>query len=378
MDKQGRIGIYFNFGSNWLGGAYYLVNLVNAFNCRVDEGGPLPTFIVFYTSKAESFLKLFTYPNVEFVQIPDQNMYRSYLLSWVKRKNDFLPPQILNSKLDALYPLYDFPVVTKVGFRLISWYPDLQHRFYPQYFGWLRWKLRDFRLKLLLNRTDKLVCSSKDVLSHFNQFYADILPNTSVLPFVSLVDVERLPTEEEVRSRYQLDGLYFIVSNQFYEHKDHLTVVKAAIELKKKGVGFYLIMTGKMPDKGEDYFGKLHDLLEANNLENQVRFLGVIPRHDQLALLKYALSVIQPSRFEGWSTVVEDVKAIGGSILASNIEIHKEQLGNQGMLFEVGDASDLAEKMLELLTGEKRGKTRFDYKKHVIDFTREFEKIALS
>lgn len=378
MDKQGRIGIYFNFGSNWLGGAYYLVNLVNAFNCRVDEGGPLPTFIVFYTSKAESFLKLFTYPNVEFVQIPDQNMYRSYLLSWVKRKNDFLPPQILNSKLDALYPLYDFPVVTKVGFRLISWYPDLQHRFYPQYFGWLRWKLRDFRLKFLLNRTDKLVCSSKDVLSHFNQFYADILPNTSVLPFVSLVDVERLPTEEEVRSRYQLDGLYFIVSNQFYEHKDHLTVVKAAIELKKKGVGFYLIMTGKMPDKGEDYFGKLHDLLEANNLENQVRFLGVIPRHDQLALLKYALSVIQPSRFEGWSTVVEDVKAIGGSILASNIEIHKEQLGNQGMLFEVGDASDLAEKMLELLTGEKRGKTRFDYKKHVIDFTREFEKIALS
>lgn len=353
------------------------MNLVNAFNCRIDDGGPIPTFVVFYTSKAEPFIKLLTYPHVELVRIPDQNLYRSYLLSWVKRRNEFLPTQILESNVDALYPLYDFPVKTKVDFRLVSWYPDLQHRFYPQYFGKLRWKLRDFRLRLLLKRTDKLVCSSKDVLSHFQRFYPKVLPDTGVLPFVSLVDVERLPSEEEVRTRYQLGGKYFVVSNQFYEHKDHLTLVKAAAELKKRGVGFHLLMTGKMPTAKEGYFEKLHELLEAHSLEGQVQFLGVIPRSDQLALLKYALSVIQPSRFEGWSTVVEDVKAIGGSILASNIEIHKEQLGSQGALFEVGDSVDLADKMLRLLEGELSGRTHFHYEEHIDEFTREFEKIAL-
>jgi len=377
MGKQGRIGIYFNFGSNWLGGVYYLINLVNAFNSRVAEGAPLPTFIIFFTSQSESFLKLFTYPNIEFIRIPDQNLYRSYLLSWVKRENVFLPKQLLESNLDVLYPLYDFPVRTKVDFQLISWYPDLQHRFYPQYFGWLRWRLREFRLKLLLRRTGKLVCSSEDVLSHFQQFYADILPATSVLPFVSLVDVDGLPAEEDVRARYQLTGKYFIVSNQFYEHKDHLTVVRAIIQLKKSKEEFQIIMTGKMPATRKGYVGKLHDLLEANNLEDRVRFLGVIPRNDQLALLKYALSVVQPSKFEGWSTVVEDVKAIRGSILASDIKIHKEQLGDQGLLFEAGNYLDLAAKMLELLTAQSTGRTSFNYDQHVIEFTRKFEKLSL-
>lgn len=377
MGKSGRIGIYFNFGSDWLGGAYYLINLVNAFNSRVNEEATLPTFVIFYTSKAEKFLNLFIYPQVEFVRIPDQNLYRSYLVSWIKRKNAFLTEEVLESNIDTLYPLYDFPVRTKADFRLVSWYPDLQHRFYPQYFGWLKWRFRDFRLRLLLSRTDRLVCSSRNVLSHFQQFYPDILPDTSVLPFVSLVDVESLPEEKDVRTRYELDGNYFIVSNQFYEHKDHLTVIKAAVELMKSGEEFQLIMTGKMPTAREGYVGLLHETLEDNSLEDSVRFLGVIPRNDQLALLKYSRAVLQPSKFEGWSTVVEDVKAIGGSILVSDIEIHKEQLGDQGVFFETGNSRDLAGKMLEALNGQRTGKTNFNYNQHIVDFTRLVEETLL-
>ncbi len=40
------------------------------------------------------------------------------------------------------------------------------------------------------------------------------------------------------------------------------------------------------------------------------RFLGFIDRGEQLQLMKNSIAIVQPSLFEGWSTVVEDTKAM--------------------------------------------------------------------
>ena len=76
-------------------------------------------------------------------------------------------------------------------------------------------------------------------------------------------------------------------------------------------------------------------------------FLGFIEREEQLILLKNAQAVIQPSLFEGWSTVIEDVKAQNNYIIASNLGVHQEQLIDYPnySLFDPKSATDLAEKM---------------------------------
>ena len=69
----------------------------------------------------------------------------------------------------------------------------------------------------------------------------------------------------------------------------------------------------------------LLDLLRTGGCEAQVTLLGVIPRGDQIQLMRRSLAIVQPSLFEGWSTVVEDARLLGKRVLASDIAVHREQ-----------------------------------------------------
>jgi len=42
--------------------------------------------------------------------------------------------------------------------------------------------------------------------------------------------------------------------------------------------------------------------------------------------MRAAALIIQPSFFEGWSTSIEDCKALGRPLLCSNIPVHREQV----------------------------------------------------
>lgn len=45
--------------------------------------------------------------------------------------------------------------------------------------------------------------------------------------------------------------------------------------------------------------------------------LGLVPRSDVIALMRYSISLINPSFFEGWSTTVEEAKSMGKQIILS-------------------------------------------------------------
>jgi len=58
-----------------------------------------------------------------------------------------------------------------------------------------------------------------------------------------------------------------------------------------------------------------------------------------------ALAVINPSRFEGWSTTVEEARNLGKSVLLSDIDVHREQAPPRAGYFDPDRAGDLADKM---------------------------------
>lgn len=378
MGKGPTIGIYFTYDKNWLGGVYYLVNLVNTFNCRLAALEDAPNFVIFYSEAAAEFVDLFTYPKVELVKIERPSSVGTYAKSWLSRRNAFLSSKFEAYKIDGLYPINDLPVKNKKPYKMVSWYPDLQHRFYPEYFTKSNLIFREQRLRLLLKHCDTLVVSSEDVHSHFQKFYGAETKNTTVkvLPFVSLVNKDQLLAKEFIFEKYKLAYPYFVVSNQFFRHKDHLTVFRALNELKQQGKTAKVLMTGHMKDpRNPDYIKELKAALVEFDLGDSLELLGVVPRQEQLSLLKYSTAIIQPSLFEGWSTVVEDAKALGASIITSDINIHKEQLGTQGLFFKQSDHEDLASKLGQLMVQPDLASTTFPYEEHIRQFTYAFEKI---
>ena len=98
-----------------------------------------------------------------------------------------------------------------------------------------------------------------------------------------------------------------------------------------------------------DYFRQLVDRIQRLGLGSQIHILGLIPRFDQLQLMRRCLAVVQPSRYEGWSTVVEDAKSLDRPLLLSDLPVHREQSPREAEFFSCGDAPRLAELIVATL-----------------------------
>jgi len=152
------------------------------------------------------------------------------------------------------------------------------------------------------------------------------------------------PDPIEVQKKYELADRFFIVCNQFWMHKDHKGVFKALSILKEQGIRPQIAFTGHtIDDRNPAYFGELTELIETYGIGEQVKILGLIPRLDQVQLLRRSLAVIQPSLFEGWSTVVEDARALSKPILLSDFPVHVEQNPPYARFFTRGNHEELAE-----------------------------------
>jgi glycosyltransferase involved in cell wall biosynthesis len=201
-----------------------------------------------------------------------------------------------------------------------------------------------------------------------------------VLPFaVTHPDYTRLEVHV-LLEKFGLAAPYFICPNQFWKHKNQIVVLEAVCQLKNKGIDVTVAFTGKTEDyRNPGYYDGLKDYVEANKLRDRVRFLGFIDRLEQLQLMKYSLAIIQPSHFEGWSTVVEDAKAMNKALIVSNINVHREQLGgSSAFFFDPSNASDLSMLMERILEMQALAPLfeNYNYDQNIREFGRNFLKIS--
>jgi glycosyltransferase involved in cell wall biosynthesis len=100
-----------------------------------------------------------------------------------------------------------------------------------------------------------------------------------------------------------------------------------------------------------------------------------------------AVALIQPSVNEGWSTAVEEAKALGKTLVLSDIPVHLEQCPGNPYFFSSMNAEDLADKIGEVWKAsgdrtfpEKQSECKAykDYQDVVKAFGRNFLEIAAS
>src|SRR6202012_4558704 len=64
-----------------------------------------------------------------------------------------------------------------------------------------------------------------------------------------------------------------------------------------------------------------------------------------VGLMHHATAFLNPSRFEGWSTSVEEAKSMGKQIVLSDIPVHREQAPERGYFFPPDAPQALADAM---------------------------------
>ncbi len=341
-ESRFRLGIIFNFNPKWTGGLIYILNCIKILDFLEDKDKP--TVVIIYPDYLKKYLDEISYPYLETTAHQFPSISKGYLQSFLKNKNVFVQDLVVDQKLDAVFPMHDYPVKSKLDAKLVSWYADLQHMYYPQFFSKKKRLERNARIKLILKNSRDLVVSSQAVKEDFLQFFK--VPKSlkiHIYHFVSIVDHLPAITREEILKKYNLPDKYFMISNQFHKHKNHKVVFKALAHLKNSEHMPHLAITGRFPEEpNSEYLKELHQIIDENSLKDSISFLGLIPRGDQLLLMKYATAIIQPSLFEGWSTVIEDAKSLQVPVIASDLKVNIEQLAEKGTYFESHDADALA------------------------------------
>jgi len=100
--------------------------------------------------------------------------------------------------------------------------------------------------------------------------------------------------------------------------------------------------------------------------------------------MRHCVCLINPSLFEGWSTTVEEAKALGKHIILSDIPVHREQNPPRSDYFHAHDANALAQIMWRRWQeyAENHGNTADDpllveeHRQRRIMFSRSYHKIA--
>jgi len=338
-----KLGIIFNFSASWLGGIFYIINVVKTLNFLDDRDKP--EIYLFHAPALSRFLDHFDYPYLNLVEWEFPSLVKGTLTSWVLRKNVFIHGILRKYPLDAVYPLQDYPVKTSTPVKLISWNADFQYKYYPEFFSRKQIFGRSLRTRMALKNTDHLVLSSRDARRDLEKFFRVRKGlHIHIYHFVSILEDLEKTGIEVLRRKYGLPDRYFLVSNQFHKHKNHRVLFLALARLKEKGIPLHLAVTGKFPDAGDSpYMAELHRIIGENGLEDQISLLGVISRADQLQLMKHSQAVLQPSLFEGWSTVIEDARSLQVPVVASNLEVNQEQLGTQALYFDPHNPDALVE-----------------------------------
>jgi len=373
MGKRTKLGIYFSYNENWIGGTYYITNIIEALKTIQDNDLPKIYFISENLKDLE-VIKQLNYP------------YAKYLIIGGNQKKEFLRKTLnkitanrfklsTNSKivsLDLIFPYLPNQFLSKIKNRL-SWIPDLQEKHLPEFFSTEELGGRDRECKRIANHEKNVLFSSQDAFNDFTKFYPDATAHKHILNFAVTHPKYDHINIGYLKAKYHLKDKYFFSPNQFWKHKNQIVILKAVKLLKENGqLNFQTAFSGKEHDyRNPEYFESLKKYVAENDLADYVKFLGFIDREDQLQLMNNAEAIIQPSLFEGWSTVVEDAKAMNQCIIASSLNVHGEQLGNDAYFFDPTDPEALSEIMLKIMNEEKV-KYQKNYKENIQKFGQDF------
>lgn len=348
--------VVYGLTENWLGGVNYYRNLVSVFD-DADDSSILMHVLTddasyFADLQLSSRVKVHTLAILKHRSVPWA--FRKALLGTFKR-DTLLIAHLRRLGVRAAVFCH-VPGASAAGIRCLPWIPDFQSSHHPELFQPAVVKAERRRALAWLRDSDGLIVSSQAARDDAVTFYGADPQRLQVLHFaprLAASDLSDLTQRDEVWLRYSIDRPYFFLPNQYWKHKNHSLVLEAMQRLRDMGLPLPLVVsTGKTEDvRNAGYFGEFETRLQTMGLQCDYRVLGVVPRKHMLVLLAHCAVVLNPSCFEGWSTGVEEAKALGKPLLVSDIAVHREQVVavDDVGLFGTEDAAALAALMQQQL-----------------------------
>jgi glycosyltransferase involved in cell wall biosynthesis len=322
------------------GGERHLADLANGLASRGHE--------VYLALRPESPLidELKRIPRENLTTLPLRNSLDASSardLSKLVRRNQI---QIVHAHMARDYPLASYAVRKNHNSRLIV----TRHVLFP---------LNRLH-RLTLSRAARIIAVSQGVATQLRT--EKIAPLEKISVVLNGIDVVRFAD-----ARAAFDRRQFLHQWNLPEHsllvgtvgeltplKGQSEFLKAAVEVIKQCPNTHFVIAGTDNSPGKTNGAVLEDLISRLNLTERVT---IVPWLEDIAQLYSALDVfVSASHTESFGLAIAEAMASASAVVATRTEGAREiiQPGVTGLLVPIGDADELAEALLELLTDNDR------------------------
>lgn len=333
-------------GSGWTGGVNYLENLLSAVaeqpDCKVEA-------VLFAGEDADPkvLARLAPYlvqpPILSKVWNNDKAMRIARLACGFGLQRDYFAEREFNrARIDVVFQHAAW-YGCRFGMPTLAWIADFQHRRLPMMFSKFNFYWRDVGYWALSHCATRLMVSSLDAKRDCETFYPKSIGRVDAVPFAVRMGKGVGAAElQEIRGLYKLPEKFYFLPNQFWRHKNHLNVVEALLQIKNTDSDLVIVASGNAKDgRNPEHPQRVLNLVKNYGLEKKFIFLGLIPFQHILPLMRLSAAVVNPSFFEGWSTTVEEAKAVGALMVLSDLPIHREQADGVAAFFNPHESEDI-------------------------------------
>lgn len=317
-------------GDNWVGGVNYYLSLISSLALA-----PQPDIRFIIITNKKCFFDQYASEHISVYvdeSLGENTIFQEYLnkifacnLKLVKIANALNIDMLTHSLYSKKYKC-----------KTIWWKPDFQENHYPAFFA----KREIWERKRNVKRSAKysgIIFSSQSACDDYHRFYKKPC-QTHVLRFVPSLDLNSIDEMiiKKTLKKYNITRPFFYLPNQYWVHKNHELVLQSLIQYNHD-LDFEVVSTGAMKDyRGSEHIDKIKALIDLVP-DRKYKFLGLVPREEMLALMYACVAVLNPSRFEGWSTTVEEAKYMGKKLILSDLPVHREQNPRDSIFINVDD-----------------------------------------
>ncbi len=193
-------------------------------------------------------------------------------------------------------------------------------------------------LKTQVKNAIRIITPTKTVKDQLINYYGDFLKNKVDFIYEG-VNHEFFDAKENFDLKKRFPDKFFIYVGNFYPHKNVENLIKAFSEIKNKD--YKLILVG--PD---DFFvSHLLQLINKLRQEKKIIFYHNQSIDDLIFFYKNAQALVHPSMSEGFGLPIVEAMNFNLPIIASNISVFKEILGDQYLSFFPNDSKGITEKI---------------------------------
>lgn len=391
MQQKQKIALLSTPGSiNWVGGLNYMKSIVYALDSLAEKRKTFELYMIFNSGEEKRLYEdiLDLLDGHYQLDIDAKPFTLINKIKWLlKRKfSNILNPRLhdllISKNITSTYPIQLYKGGKQSIYNPV-WLADFQFKHYSE----------DSKIELAaglnevyqlaVNHAPRIVLSSYEVEKDCLNFFPDSKGKTFVYQFkVHLPQIAFELKPQEIADSYHLPEKYLIVCNMVSPNKQYDLIIDAIKLLKKQGFLVNIICTGSLFDyRNSHYINEILKKIHQLGVHEQIRFLGIIPRLHQINLVRNSLAVIQPSKFEGWNTSVEEAKLLGKQLILSNINVHLEQNPPDALFFDTNSADSLSKQILLIWQNSEKNndfKGSFDIKKEQIAKEKYFEEAQIA